>query len=282
MTLRLKIYSALGAVSVGAYLVLLSSMSHSDHAASIASAKRVAELMVAQADVADQYTRQEITPLLDSAMQNRMVFIPQSAGFYAVETQGRQIGKALPGYGLRRVVLDATGPDDTPNPWERDMITRLRAPGGRQPFTEIRPGNVLAYVVPLKMTEGVCATCYSSREQAPEAIRDTFGGAQGFNRQNGEVVGATIASVPLTPVAVSGRILPAIILLICWAVACALIEFLLLRPLQRMTAIAERVSMGEKGVEEFKTQSKDEVGALAQSFNRLRRSMESAIELVKS
>ncbi|AQS86744.1 HAMP domain-containing protein [Neoasaia chiangmaiensis NBRC 101099] len=284
MTLRLKIYATLGVIALVGYLALLASITHGDRTARVASAERSARLMIVQADAADQYTRHEIAPLLDSAMHSRLVFIPQSAGFYAVETQGRQIERALEGYRLRRVVLDSTGPADTPDGWERDAIMRLRGTPDGAPFAELRPDGALAYVVPLTMQDGICATCYPSRDQAPLSVRDAFGSAKGFDRHPGEIVGATIATVPVAPFNLFGNaslLLAALVLLICWASACLLIEFMVLRPLSQIATVAERVSLGAPDVEEFDTRSGGEIGALTLSFNRLRRSMETAMALVR-
>ena len=55
----------------------------------------------------------------------------------------------------------------------------------------------------------------------------------------------------------------------------------MLRPIGRVAAIAERVSLGQPGVDEFAA-SGGEIGILTRSFNRLRRSMESALALIES
>ncbi|MCQ9154986.1 c-type heme family protein [Acidomonas methanolica] len=285
MTLRFKIYTVVAAVAIVAYLILWTLLAHAERTERVASAEFIAREMVANADVTDSYIRKEVSPLLTHIGGGNLVFIPQSAGFYAVETEGRLIGQSLPGYRLRRVVLDSTGPADTPDAWERDAIMRLRGAGGGASFSEVRPGVGVSYVAPVRMREGACATCYPSLDSAPMGVRDAFGAAHGFGRHPGEIVGATIATVPLpppTPFFASLRFLAALVVLALALILCLLVELFVLRPLSRIAVVAERISMGAEGVEEFDTRRPGELGALAMSFNRLRRSMESAMALVDS
>jgi len=285
MTLRLKIYAVTGAAALISFLAIWGLIHHEGRIARLSSAEASARLMVAQAEVTDRYTRERVTPLLDRVADAKIVFMPQSAGFSTIESEAQLLSNALPGYRLRRVVLDATGVSDGPDEWERDAIMRLRGDKKGAAYSEVRAPGSLSYVVPLKMSEGVCATCYTSKDAAPVAIRDAFGTARGFDRQPGEIVGATIATVPLPPAPASEAVFVAIVAGVIGALAtivCVVLEFMVLRPLAKITAIAERVSLGTHGVEEFDTHGSEELGALAQSFNRLRRSMEVAIALVES
>ncbi|CAI9121502.1 c-type heme family protein [Brytella acorum] len=285
MTLRLKIYAATGVAALTAFLSLWGLIAHESHVARLSSAEASAKLMVAQAEATDRYTREQVSPLLDRVESANVVFIPQSAGFFAIESEAHLLGQALPGYRLRRVVLDSTGATDGPDPWERDAIMRLRGDHDGAPYSEVREGGKLSYVAPLKMRDGVCATCYTSREAAPLAIKDAFGTAHGFDRHPGEIIGATIATVPLPPASPffsTCILLAALVIVALAAFFCLVVEFLVLRPLARIATVAERVSLGARGVDEFDTRGPGELGTLALSFNRLRRSMESAIALVES
>jgi len=254
------------------------------HAAQTA-ALREASLLTAEADVAERYTREQVAPMLgdDSA-----VFVPPGSPFFAVETQNRMLQAMRPGDVLRRVVLDPTSDADRPDAWERTVIQRLRTSRNALPFSEIRRqagGERLVLVTPLRFARGVCATCYTARADAPAGVLDTFGGFAGFNRHQGEIVGLTLASVPVPP-AVPGLFHAAT----AWILAVALVslvamnlvlEILVLRPLRRIGAHAEKVSLGAEDVPEFAKDGRDEIAALARSFNRLRRSMESAVALLR-
>lgn len=285
MTLRLKIYAVTSAAALISFLAIWGLIHHEGQNARLSSAEASAKLMIAQADVTERYTHEQVTPLLDRVANAKVVFIPQSAGFSTIESEAQLLSNALPGYRLRRVVLDSTGVSDGPDEWERDAIMRLRADKNATAYSEVRTPDTLSYVVPLKMSEGICATCYTSKDAAPVAIRDAFGTAPGFDRQPGEIIGATIATVPLPPVPASEAIyvvIAAVVIVAFAVILCVVLELMVLRPLEKITAIAERVSLGTDGVEEFDTQGSKELGELARSFNRLRRSMEGAMALVES
>ena len=59
------------------------------------------------------------------------------------------------------------------------------------------------------------------------------------------------------------------------------LRYLVIRPMKQMSAIANEVSLGKMDTPEYVNQGKDEIASLAQSFNRMRRSMQSAIKLLE-
>ena len=55
---------------------------------------------------------------------------------------------------------------------------------------------------------------------------------------------------------------------------------IVLRPVARMSEVAEKVSLGDFSVPEYTKPGKDEISSLSGSFNRMRRSIESAMKLI--
>ena len=58
-----------------------------------------------------------------------------------------------------------------------------------------------------------------------------------------------------------------------------MLSWLIIGPISRMAGVADRVSTGDFDVAEFPA-SRDEIGMLAASFNRMRSSLCKAIELI--
>jgi protein-histidine pros-kinase len=54
------------------------------------------------------------------------------------------------------------------------------------------------------------------------------------------------------------------------------------RPVTRLSALADRVSQGEMDAPEFATGSRDEIGVLAESFARMRASVVQAMKMLES
>lgn len=60
-----------------------------------------------------------------------------------------------------------------------------------------------------------------------------------------------------------------------------MLDRLIIRPVSEMARAADAVSIGDFSIPEFVPESKDEIGTLGIAFNRLRRSTEEAIKLLK-
>ena len=286
MSLRFKVNLVFLAVGVPVLLLVMLGIRHAALNENRRMATHEAALLSAEATATAEYVEDKVAPLVSSGGHAPQVFIPAAAPFYAVQAQANLLSRQMPGDRLRRVVLDPVGDADRPTPWERDVIMRLRSRHDPQPFTVERDetgGPHLLLISPLFFSAGVCATCYSSRSEAPPGILDAFGTNAGFDRHPGEIIGITVASVPLAgigPIVRSALLLVLGLALALWIALNAAMQFLVLRPLGRMASVAEKVSLGQQGVAEFERAGTDEIGTVMRAFNRLRRSMESAIALL--
>jgi len=115
-----------------------------------------------------------------------------------------------------------------------------------------------------------------------------YGSDNGFGWQAGEVVGAQIVSVPLESATAGARrvlrqimLSIAVILVATLVIVNALLYVLIVRPVRRMAAIADEVSLGNVSAGEFSTRGSAELVALARSFNRMRTSLQKALKLLE-
>ena len=284
MSIRLRANLIFVAIVMPALLIAAFSMERASSAAAHRTAMREAALLTAEAGVVAEYITDRVVPLASSDDRAPLIFVPATTPFYAVREEADAVAKRIPTDSLRRVVLDPVGNADRPDDWERGIINHLRSEKDPKPFTIERSqaGAVrLSLITPLPFSRGVCATCYSSRRDAPPGILDVYGGNPGFDRQPGEIVGITIATVPLAGEAVfwTDCISLVLVALASWCALNGVLQLLVLRPLGRVAAVAEQVSLGQ-AVAEFEPGRADEIGKITRAFNRLRRSMESAIMLV--
>ena len=60
-----------------------------------------------------------------------------------------------------------------------------------------------------------------------------------------------------------------------------MLDRMIVRPISEMARLADAVSVGDFSVPEFVPTSRDEIGMFATAFNRMRRSTEEAIKLLK-
>jgi nitrate/nitrite-specific signal transduction histidine kinase len=60
-----------------------------------------------------------------------------------------------------------------------------------------------------------------------------------------------------------------------------LVRAIVVRPVEEISEMASRVSLGEMDAPELVRDSKDEIGSLAASFNRMRRSLQNAMKMLE-
>jgi protein-histidine pros-kinase len=58
------------------------------------------------------------------------------------------------------------------------------------------------------------------------------------------------------------------------------LHVMIIRPIRQMSSIASDVSLGNTSAPEFAEQGRDEIASLGQSFNRMRRSLTNAMQLL--
>ena len=70
------------------------------------------------------------------------------------------------------------------------------------------------------------------------------------------------------------------IFLLAFVVLNLMLSSIIVKPLTRMALAADEISTGNLDMPELSVNGKDEVAILAQSFNRMRRSLEKAMHLI--
>jgi HAMP domain-containing protein len=57
---------------------------------------------------------------------------------------------------------------------------------------------------------------------------------------------------------------------------------LVIQPVTRLSALADRVSMGDMAAPEFEARAPDEIGVLSDSFSRMRKSLTHAMKMLEA
>ncbi|MFL6691563.1 MAG: HAMP domain-containing protein, partial [Ramlibacter sp.] len=124
---------------------------------------------------------------------------------------------------------------------------------------------------------------------APRTLIDKYGSANGFGWQMNEVIGAQVVSVPMSvPLARAAQTFNVFMgslvgIFVAIGIALNLMLYLLvIRPVKALSKLANRVSLGELDAPEFATHGRDEIGTLAQSFARMRHSLDQAMKMLEA
>ncbi len=247
-----------------------------------------ARLMMESASAVRKYTADEIQPLLAAQMQTD--FLPQTIPSYAATTNLDKLRVDYPEYIYREATLNPTNLKDRANDWESDVIEKFR---NEAQTTEIigerdtATGRALYIAHPLSVTGPQCLICHSTAAVAPQTMRVKYGDSNGFGWKLHEVIGGQIVSVPLAAAlkradATYRLFLISILCLFAalFVVANALIHVIILKPIKRISAIAEKVSEGDLSAE-FTLKGNDEIATLARAFERMRRSLDRSLSLLR-
>ena len=234
------------------------------------------------------YTSTGITPLL--ADDNDILFIPHSVPSFSAQTVFARFQESFSDYSYKEAALNPTNPDDLANDWEAALIDQLRADQSLDRVVSIREtdsGRSYVVAFPFKITNEGCLRCHSDPDIAPAAMLDLYGPENGFGWQLGETIGAQIISAPMTLADKRALDLVIVILaaiVVAFAVVIILVNIMLsrivLKPVTVMSQISEQVSMGDFSADEYVKKGKDEISSLSESFNRMRRSLNSAMKLL--
>ena len=249
-----------------------------------------ARIMIAAADAIRDYTDKEIYPL--TGIDKNGKFVAQAIPFYAAVTNFQRVHKQYPDYSYREATLNPTNPIDRATDWESDIINNFRDRPTVTEFVGERQtptGPSLTLAVPIKVDAEDCLTCHSTPARAPQAQLAVYGSANGFGWTTNEIVGAHVVSVPMSVPLAKARtgfftymLILAAVFIVMTLVLNLLLHYVVTKPVMRIAGIAEQVSLGNENVEEFEAKGNDEIASLSQSFNRMRRSLESAMKMLGS
>jgi HAMP domain-containing protein len=250
-----------------------------------------ARLMMQNMLSARTYTTQQIKPLLVPVQTAQRTFLPQTVPAFAATKSFSYLHTSYPDYGYKEATLNPTNPSDRAVDWETDVINTFRNDSKRVELFGKRDtptGPSLFLARPIVATQP-CLECHDTAKGAPKPMTNIYGLSNGFGWKAGETVGAQIVSVPMTVpiqladagfqrlmISLGGIFLATLVLLDI------LLYFTVVRPVVRLSKMADQISMGNFDTAELPASGSDEIAVLGGSFNRMRRSLEKAINMLGS
>lgn len=250
-----------------------------------------AKLLIDNALAVRSYTNERIAPLLDT--QLKYTFLPEVVSAFSALTVLDKLKTQNPeykDYQYREPTLNPTNPRDRPADWERDIIAMFRAGTQAPPIFGERDtptGRVLYMSKPLKAS-GACLRCHSTPDAAPPTMLAMYGSANGFGWTQNEIIGAQMVEVPISvPLARAREAFFAfmtaltITLVVAGLLLNLMIWVLVVRPVTRLSQVADRVSMGDLETADFGVRGNDEIRTLAESLGRMRKSVVEAMKMLQ-
>jgi protein-histidine pros-kinase len=228
-------------------------------------------------------------PLLAPRLQNE--FLPQSVPSFAATEHLTQLLKSYPDFSYKEATLNPTNLRDRATDWEADLVNTLRAKPDLAELVGRRDtsvGPALYIARPLQIKSEACLRCHSVPDAAPRPMLDIYGRNNGFGWKHMEIVGAQVVSVPMAvPLARANLALRTYMLSMLgifgflFVALNIMVHMFVTRRITRMSRLADQVSMGEFGAEDFDAGGSDELSVLARSFARMRTSLSSAMKMLE-
>ena len=248
---------------------------------------RTAGVMMEAALSMRSYTVGQVRPHLRVVEEE---FLPQSVPAFSATEIMNLLRKKYPDYAYKEAALNPTNPRDRAVEWETDVVNEFRNNDSRKEYSGMRmtPNGLSLYLArPFQIKDPACLVCHTTPDMAPPGMIKIYGGNNGFGWKLNEVIGAQIVSVPMSlAVENANRAFYtfmaslAAVFVVLFVILNLMLSLLIVRPIRRMSAAADKISVGELDIPELSESGGDEVALLAKSFNRMRRSLEKAISLI--
>lgn len=239
------------------------------------------------------YTSTQVNPELAPRLETEENFLPQTVpGYSAREVfEGLRNHPNYQDFFYKEATLNPTNLRDKADDFEAAIVETFRKQSNLQEkvgFRSLPSGDIYYIARPISVSKESCLRCHSTPEVAPKSQLATYGSENGFGWKLNEIVGAQMVSVPASKVFNEARKLQfsvigilGLLLLLAVILLNFFLRLTITNPLKKMAQLAQRISTGDLS-EEFKHDSKDEIGMLAASLNRMKVSVQIAMNMLAS
>lgn len=247
-----------------------------------------ASIIMASALSIRSYTVNEVKPLLEPHMTDK--FLPQTVPAYAATQNILGLREKYPEYTYKEATLNPTNPVSRATDWEISIVEYFRNNDDAKELvgehgTAVGPSLYVAH--PIKITNEACLGCHGNKEDAPTAMLASYGDTGGFGWKMNEIVGAQIVNVPMSVALDRAQktfqtfmLSLSLVFLVIIVLLNVLLQTIVIKPVKRISTIANDVSMGNLEAPELHIDGKDELATLGESFNRMRRSLDNAMKMI--
>ena len=237
------------------------------------------------------YTSTQINPELAPRLETEDQFLPQTVPGYSAREVFENLRKReqYRDFFYKEATLNPTNLRDKADTFESEIVNQFRSQSTlkeQSGFRSLAGGDIFYVARPIAISNQTCLRCHSTPTAAPKSQLVSYGSDNGFGWKLNEIVGAKIVSVPASKILADARRLQLLVIGILTA-GCVLAIIILnlflrmsiLKPLTEMSQWSKALSTGNTSAE-FEHAAKDEIGILATSLNRLKVSLEMAMNML--
>ena len=247
----------------------------------LAEAKSKGEIIYNYMQSSGKFFGQYQYPIIMEQNSDKDRFVPELMSKFVVNRMEFEIfQETLEGYFFKQATLDPLWPDNKANKDEENLITYFSnnpAATKKQGIMKRDGGDFFYTARPIKIEEKFCLTCHGKPADAPADQRDIYGTENGYNWVFGSTVGTSIIYISISE-AMEGAMKSTIkiftvgILCLLMIIVCIWIflDRAVVTPIVNLSESAKNLSVGKNLNNSINVPSKDEVGNLAESIDRMR------------
>jgi HAMP domain-containing protein len=250
-----------------------------------------AALLIETMGAVRDYTSNQVNPELAPRLETEDQFLPQTVPGYSAREVFENLRKneQYNDFFYKEATLNPTNLRDKADKFESTIVEQFRQKPNLKELSGFRSfagGDIFYVARPIAASKQSCLRCHSTPEAAPKSQLTTYGRDNGFGWKLNEIVGAKIVSVPSSKVLADARRLQLLVIgilavgfLIALIILNLFLRFSIIKPIMAMAQWSKQVSTGNMHAE-FEHTAKDEIGILANSVNRLKVSLEMAMNML--
>lgn len=226
-----------------------------------------------------EYISKDVRPDL---IEEKMFQSPATSGAVATSKVANYFIKRQPNYYIKVASDNPLNPKNMAEPFEKRLLDQYRQDRKLDEIIQVGEINGKRFLVSSRpsIAKKECMICHGDPKSAPMPIVSKYGTTNGYNYQDGSVVGTINLGVPLADVntlviqrgLVAVGIITSIFSLI-FIIISILVKRSILLPIASITEAAVVLSKGNLEQEISVKRDGSEIGELAHSFELLRRSL---------
>ena len=238
------------------------------------------------------YVREVLRPRIDQLLatgctQEDFILEGQSSSFFTASIF-KTVNEEIPDLKLKQAAFNPINPKNAPDEVEAKIITFLRQNSAKEysGIVDYKGEKHFVYASAVVVEKG-CLKCHYSVESMPKAVQALYKPSQNPAWEVGKIQGAIFVFVPFEKVILKIKLevlehfieLFGIFVGITLGLLLAL-EMLVFKPLEILQNRAEEIAKGNVD-EPIQIDREDEIGKLAEAFERMRVSIKKVMDLLK-
>lgn len=287
MSIRKRVFAILAIVYIFSMVAVVGSGYYFLTEDTRREAAEKTQLFLRSMNANQKYMRAFVRPKLKE-LTDDAYFPEASVGAVMLAKAAKILTTAYPEYRLKISSPNPLNQENLSSPFEEKLISGFDNGDFEEweGFTEIEGESFYASAIPIEARKG-CIWCHDTPEVAHPDMVAEYGSNSGYGYKEGDIVGTRIVYVSTEKIKqltwkklafLSAAV--SILFLIALIVIDLIINRSVVKPIENIVDVAADISRGKMD-RSFEVDTNDEIKSLADAFNRMKVSLEKAMDILR-